>query len=350
MACEQDGGVTWNKSSLMHESDGDVWDDTALIEAYDKAVAQLKGDIVSYSPELNHSKHSDNDGKRKKKKKKGKGSNKKSWKVGSKCLAIYSEDGLYYEATILSLEARTAFVKYDYYTNEEEVDIDQLLPIEKKSEMQVTNRSYEQQSTDTESMVRKTTKNNKIKATAGWSISDLCYAPTECGIYEHAVINSFNEESTTCVVTFVTSQIKREVQVCLLQSKANTWTNNYTQEDHRKAFTPSPGPSNIWPLPHAPPMQAPLMYPGTVFPPSMGSAIPGWNNTFAGRHHNPAISVPPFPPPPVLPNGIKDGDEEALANMLMSWYMSGYHTGYYQGKKESKQSSKKNMNSNSGLS
>lgn len=53
-------------------------------------------------------------------------------------MALYSEDSLYYEATILSVDedARTAYVRFDYYENEEEVNMEELLPVECKADLQ----------------------------------------------------------------------------------------------------------------------------------------------------------------------------------------------------------------------
>ena len=53
-------------------------------------------------------------------------------------MALYSEENLYYEAAILSVDqdAGTAYVRFDYYENEEEVRLEELLPVEYKTELQ----------------------------------------------------------------------------------------------------------------------------------------------------------------------------------------------------------------------
>ena len=50
------------------------------------------------------------------------------WKVGDHCRATFSEDGLKYEAEILSIdhEAGTCFVRYVSYGNEEEQELKDL--------------------------------------------------------------------------------------------------------------------------------------------------------------------------------------------------------------------------------
>ena len=57
------------------------------------------------------------------------------WKVGDHCRATFSEDGLKYEAEILSIdhEAGTCYVRYVSYGNEEEQDIKDLQKISVKS-------------------------------------------------------------------------------------------------------------------------------------------------------------------------------------------------------------------------
>ncbi|RMC22398.1 hypothetical protein DUI87_00712 [Hirundo rustica rustica] len=74
--------------------DSDIWDDTALIKAYDKAVASFK------------------------------------WKVGDSCSAVWSEDGNLYLATIASINQKkgTCVVTYTGYGNQEEQNLSDLLP------------------------------------------------------------------------------------------------------------------------------------------------------------------------------------------------------------------------------
>ena len=45
------------------------------------------------------------------------------WKIGQRCLALYSEDELWYEAVILDIymKENVALVEFDWYKNKEEV-------------------------------------------------------------------------------------------------------------------------------------------------------------------------------------------------------------------------------------
>ncbi|MBN3292702.1 BIRC1 protein, partial [Polypterus senegalus] len=97
--------------------DSDIWDDTALIKAYDKAVASFK------------------------------------WKIGDRCRAVWSGDGNAYPATIASLDEKkgTCVVVYTSYGNEEEQNLKDLLSDNSETELDNTNHEQEvnmQYSTD----------------------------------------------------------------------------------------------------------------------------------------------------------------------------------------------------------
>ena len=55
-----------------------------------------------------------------------------SWKVGDLCKAPFSEDGQYYIAEILLIKEwkKSAVVQYQYYENEEEVNMSDMLKLE----------------------------------------------------------------------------------------------------------------------------------------------------------------------------------------------------------------------------
>ncbi|KAJ8286912.1 hypothetical protein GJAV_G00044820 [Gymnothorax javanicus] len=109
--------------------DSDVWDDTALIKAYDKAVVSfknaLKGDDNTESPQEDRPGRKQKINKKKRSKKKCNDSSEKEWKVGDSCIAIWSEDGQVYPASIASIdqERGTCVVVYTDYGNEEEQEL-----------------------------------------------------------------------------------------------------------------------------------------------------------------------------------------------------------------------------------
>ncbi|XP_030636317.1 survival motor neuron protein 1 [Chanos chanos] len=113
--------------------DSDIWDDTALIKAYDKAVASFKKSLKGEDDVETHKK--DKPGKKRKNNKKNKGRKRsntspdKEWQVGDSCYAFWSEDGQLYPATISSIdqEKGTCVVVYTGYGNEEEQNLCDLL-------------------------------------------------------------------------------------------------------------------------------------------------------------------------------------------------------------------------------
>ncbi|XP_040277412.1 survival motor neuron protein [Bufo bufo] len=109
--------------------DSDLWDDTALIKAYDRAVSSFKkalkngGDcpMEAESPEpKNKTKRKNN--KKNRSRKKTNSAPVKKWRVGDSCNAIWSEDGNLYPASIDSIDAKrgTCIVTYTGYGNSEE--------------------------------------------------------------------------------------------------------------------------------------------------------------------------------------------------------------------------------------
>ncbi|NWU17789.1 SMN protein, partial [Cephalopterus ornatus] len=101
--------------------DSDIWDDTALIKAYDKAVASFKEQRMVIKRK-NHKKNRN--------RKKSNTAPLKQWKVGDSCSAVWSEDGNLYLATIASINQKrgTCVVTYTGYGNQEEQNLSDLLP------------------------------------------------------------------------------------------------------------------------------------------------------------------------------------------------------------------------------
>ncbi|XP_033125163.1 survival motor neuron protein 1-like [Anneissia japonica] len=115
-------------SQQIPGSHENIWDDTALIKAYDKAVESVKKDLnadgESVEPKKNNQKR------RKKNKKK-----KLKWNVGDCCQAKYSVDGIYYESIINSVDQDrgSCWVTFKEYGNEEEVELSELRPSQSKN-------------------------------------------------------------------------------------------------------------------------------------------------------------------------------------------------------------------------
>ncbi|KAM4577887.1 survival motor neuron protein 1 [Fundulus diaphanus] len=258
--------------------DSDIWDDTALIKAYDKAVASFKTALKGEDEPQDSKKTQP--GKKRKNNKKNQGRKRtnappdKEWQVGDSCNAYWSEDGQLYAATISSIDHQrgTCVVVYTGYGNEEEHNLEDLL-----SEI---------------------------------SEADEAATPKE----------KVEESSTE-------------------ESDRSTTPNQHKQHPHGKTHrskSHKPPPS-VWPPgfpgfpPGPPPMQDFKQREGRRSA-GHGSVPPPWPPMMP--------FAPPMipPPPPMSPDMV---DDEALGSVLISWYMSGYHTGYYLGLKQGRKEANK---------
>ncbi|ESO89662.1 hypothetical protein LOTGIDRAFT_234254 [Lottia gigantea] len=146
MAGAESGFVLFQRGET---DDSDAWDDTALIKAYDEAIAAVKSklngsenDEVNDTPDPIPVKHGH--GKKKKNKHKNKPRKRQKWKLNDYCRAVYSEDGYIYNAKIISIDTTTdtCIVKYMDYGNEEKQNIAALLrPIAHYSDDKLTSAS-----------------------------------------------------------------------------------------------------------------------------------------------------------------------------------------------------------------
>uniref|UniRef100_H2RNQ5 Survival of motor neuron 1, telomeric n=1 Tax=Takifugu rubripes TaxID=31033 RepID=H2RNQ5_TAKRU len=157
--------------------DSDIWDDTALIKAYDKAVASFKNALKG-EEEPQASKRTEPGNKRKNNKKNQ--SRKRTnaqpemgWQVGDSCCAYWSEDGLIYPATIASIdeERNTCIVVFKGYGNEEEQNLGDLLSefsqVDEETKVKETESSAEESDMSNTSSLHKQqpyTKPQKSKA------------------------------------------------------------------------------------------------------------------------------------------------------------------------------------------
>ncbi|XP_073933432.1 survival motor neuron protein isoform X2 [Castor canadensis] len=254
--------------------DSDIWDDTALIKAYDKAVASFKhalknGDICETSDKPKGTPRR-KPIKKNKSQKKNSTTPLKQWKVGDKCSAIWSEDGCIYPATIASVDFKrgTCVVIYTGYGNREEQNLSDLLSTCPTSEI-ANNIEQNAQENGNESQVSTDESENSV-----------------------SLGNKLNDN----------------------KSKATPWN----------SFLPPPPPM---PSSGLGPGKPGLKFNGPPPPPPPPPPLPH----FLSCWMPPFPSGPPMipPPPPVCPDALDGSD--ALGSMLISWYMSGYHTGYYMG-------------------
>ncbi|KAM5264603.1 survival of motor neuron protein-like [Ctenodactylus gundi] len=270
---EQEESVLYRRGTGQSD-DSDIWDDTALIKAYDKAVASfkhaLKNGDISDKPKVETSDKPKGTPRRKptksKNQKKKNTPPSKQWKVGDRCCAVWSEDGCIYPATIASLDCKreTCVVLYTGYGNREEQNLSDLL------------------------------------SPASEAADDV----------EHNAEENENE-----------SQISTDESENSSRSPGNRTNNPKSKAAPWGSFFPPPPPV---PGPGLGPGKPGLKFSGPPPPPPLPPP-------FLSCWMPPFPSGPPIipPPPPICPDTFDDA--EALGSMLISWYMSGYHTGYYMG-------------------
>ncbi|NXI75743.1 SMN protein, partial [Rhipidura dahli] len=250
--------------------DSDIWDDTALIKAYDKAVASFKNALKNGECSETSEKQEQSlmikrkNHKKIRNRKKNNTTPLKQWRVGDSCNAVWSEDGNLYLATIASINQKrgTCVVTYTGYGNQEEQNLADLLP--PPSDETVNGMGH-----------------------SGENENETPYSTDE------------SEKS---------SQSPR--------NKNNCTKGRFSPQNLRFPTPPPPPPglgrvsSTLIEIIHVPLL--------SLVPPSFLSC---WPPPFPGG--------PPLipPPPPMRPDSAED--DEALGSMLIAWYMSGYHTGYY---------------------
>lgn len=258
--------------------DSDIWDDTALIKAYDKAVASfktaLKGEDDSQVSKKNQPAKKRKNNKKNQTRKRTNAPPDKEWQVGDSCKAYWSEDGQLYAATISSIDQQrgTCVVVYTDYGNEEEQNLeDLLLEISEADEAAYPKEKVEESST--EESDRSTTPNQRKQHPHGKTQKSKTHKPPP-SMWPPG-FPGFPPGPPPM--------------------------HNFGQRESRQSAGHGPVPPS-WPpmMPFGPPM------------------IP--------------------PPPPMSPDMV---DDEALGSVLISWYMSGYHTGYYLGLKQGRKEANK---------
>lgn len=263
------GDVVFRRGTGQSE-DSDIWDDTALIKAYDKAVASFKNALkaeddndVKMDPSTDDklgNKRKNN--KKNKSRKRCNASPDHEWNVGDACYAFWSEDGKLYAATISSVdqEQGTCVVSYTNYGNEEEQNLSDL----------------------------------------------LTHIPEVDGEANQLTDGKEAETST--------------------EESDRSSTPHQSHQQKHKAKGKTPGGFPMW-GPGFPPPPPPHFRMSNSRRGDPGPAFPGWPPLIP-----PGPPMIPPPPPPMGPD--MQEDDEALGSMLISWYMSGYHTGYYLGLKQ----------------
>lgn len=273
------GDVVYQKGQ---SDDSDIWDDTALIKAYDKAVTSFKtalknGTATCESPKIcGETKSVNKRAKTRRRHKRNSVSPSDKWRPGDLCQAVWSEDGVVYDATIKSVDADagTCVVVFTGYGNEDEMELADLLPPAAES--------------------------------AGGESDTAASCDADAA-------SRAGKESAPSADDYE------------MPGRPKGGHGARKKGGHKQKQSVPP-----WDYP-SPPLSHPPPFPG--FPPYSNA----WGGFPPPPPHLSAAALPMIPPPPLPPSAaFPDDDDEALGSMLMAWYMSGYHTGYYQGLKQGK--------------
>eukprot|EP00057_Strongylocentrotus_purpuratus_P023591 XP_011678065.1 PREDICTED: survival motor neuron protein 1 isoform X2 [Strongylocentrotus purpuratus] len=296
------------------DNDSDIWDDSALIKAYDKAISYVKGMTKDGSEKEARSKP--------KRKRGGKKKNKKNlvpsqtkWKVGDRCKSVFTEDEQVYSAVVKAINHKktSCIVRYTGYGNEEEKRLSDLFS---ESEAETSVASV----------------NSKAELENG-------YDSMEWTDHSQSPMHPSGSGAGPRKRSHHPPPPPHQPHPPPPHPSSMTHPLGYTSPYPGSWYPPHQAPPP--PMPPPPPMMSPLPFAPWGSP--AAQMMPGWG----GASPHPAAqtppripSMPPTPPPhPPLPEDLEEMDKEALHSMLMSWYMSGYHTGYYEGMKKSKTSS-----------
>jgi len=352
--------------------DPDVWDDTALIQEYDRAIKS--------SRELAR--------KRQERTEKGK---KKDWQIGDACRAVYVEDGEEYEGTIVYKNSmnRSVTVRFHGYNNEEEVKERDLMDSLGTLEI---NEQLEQARLDEEA------GQEEEGAGDDFQTGDWCRAEwSEDGVVYEGVIESIDRKTKTALIKFIGFGNKEDKPLDeLFMSKGEEWRseqecnsrsmeNGQEEELHNLIAQNCPdllanfgassvesGLENFKPFLEDPSskgkkekkkkgksshsktnastddsshntqeMKPPSSWPqssGLPFPNMHISPFPNIPTPYSMPQFPPIPSMPPLTPSTIMPPPLNHIDAQqglsntsAMHSMLLSWYMAGYHTGYYEG-------------------
>lgn len=149
-ASEDSSNLLWKRTEDDTNSIEDVWDDSALVNAYDRVLRQVEAVVVEkISGDIKHPEPSARPKMQSRKKTPGRASMSHErnsfdhsassscseqqiakWKVGHFCRCLYSIDEQEYEAQIISINTanETCIVQYIGYGNEEEKLLSELRP------------------------------------------------------------------------------------------------------------------------------------------------------------------------------------------------------------------------------
>merc|ERR1712126_257595 len=276
------------------------------------------------------------------------------YRLGDWCRAEWTEDGLVYEAEVLSVDRRkrTAEVKFVGFGNKEVKNLDDLF-MSKGEERRV---EQELLSKETDVDLQQDLKVEDIDSLLMKNCPDLLRNfgdETDLGLEnlsldEKKKKKKAKKEKKEKKVKDKTSEVKIKQEFDSSSSITNEPSSSSSFQNGSflqppQGFNPPSAFNMITPQ-----MQSP--FPSMQFPfPSMQPSFPPMPSPFSPMQSPfqpmPPMMLPPnLPQPPNLPSDLKESLTPELHSLLLSWYLAGYHTGVYQGisqAKEKKKSRKK---------
>ncbi|GAA6226264.1 survival motor neuron protein-like isoform X2 [Lates japonicus] len=226
--------------------------------------------------------------------------NSEDWSPGSRCRAVYSEDGLVYPAVVLWVKGQRCCIRFDDYNNEEEQDVSSLLspdelhgPSRTTAKVSVQGSSWKSSSPSSTSEWGRRRRREESQGDRG--------GDRRSGWRDEQQSSSWGKErlSNQSKVERETEERRRGNQQ---RDEAEKPTNHIFS-----VFPPFPPPSHL------------------------GSG-------------DPLSFIPPPPPPPLWTSGGKESAGtsgiDATSSMLMLWYTCGFHTGSYMAQQQLRSTSK----------
>ncbi|XP_028857439.1 survival of motor neuron protein-like isoform X2 [Denticeps clupeoides] len=194
------------------------------------------------------------------------------WVVGSRCCAVWSEDGLVYPAVLVWIKGSRCRVQFEFYGNEEETDLSTLLPPGNLA----FNEDFEQ------------------------DIQGVFLPVGICGPKGNE--RKMSEDIALFLPSF--NHCQNNTKPLAFNPRAQKNIDNGSS-DSEKQNRPSQ------PLPFFPPLT-----PFTALLEDMSGQ---------------PLLPPPFPPCKGSPlaSGGSDADATPLTSLLLSWYLCGFHAGCY---------------------
>ncbi|XP_023284609.1 survival motor neuron protein-like [Seriola lalandi dorsalis] len=232
------------------------------------------------------------------------------WEVGAPCQAVWSEDGLVYPATVVSLDAERCRVHFNSYGNEEDVELSAL------QRLRAAPCTQRQSAQD-------------------WSPGSRCRAVySEDGLVYPAMV--LWVKGQRCRVRFddYNNEEEQDISSLLNPDELHGASRSTTKGSSWKSISIN---NSDWKRGRREEKQEERRgerRDDHSF--SWGKERPGPQSKEREekkRGHDPLSFIPPPPPPPLWTFGGKESSSstgvDSTSSMLMLWYMCGFHTGSF---------------------